>query len=159
MLLIASQVNEIRYFDNKGERTPMSLCLLCVVIIILWLLVKLISSSAKFRRQGCHFSSFRLSMSETGIERVDGPLSDKQRSPYYQETISQKIHRKTVSNPLVPAGVFLTTCALVGGLRAFTKGNTKKSNLFMRYRVAAQGFTVVALLVGTFYTASSSSRT
>ena len=45
-------------------------------------------------------------------------------------------------------GVFATTCALTMGLYSFRKGQTQRSQLMMRFRVAAQAFTIGAVLVG-----------
>ena len=97
-------------------------------------------------------------MSASEKEHIPKAVDAAQRNPYHAEAFSQKVYRKTVANPLVPFGVALTTAALLGGLRAFTKGNVRKSNLFMRYRVAAQGFTVVVLLGGTFWTAVNAQK-
>lgn len=38
------------------------------------------------------------------------------------------------------------------GLRAFHQGKTRQSQLLMRGRIFAQGFTVVAIVVGVFAT-------
>lgn len=39
------------------------------------------------------------------------------------------------------------------GLRAFHQGKTRQSQLLMRGRIFAQGFTVLAIVVGVFATA------
>lgn len=39
------------------------------------------------------------------------------------------------------------------GLRAFHQGKTRQSQLLMRGRIFAQGFTIVAIVVGMFATA------
>ncbi|XP_034399291.1 HIG1 domain family member 2A, mitochondrial [Cyclopterus lumpus] len=69
------------------------------------------------------------------------------------ETFKEKFLRKTKENPFVPIGCLGTAGALVYGLRAFNQGKTRQSQLMMRGRIFAQGFTVVAIIVGVFVTA------
>ncbi|KAG2456164.1 HIG1 domain family member 2A, mitochondrial [Polypterus senegalus] len=64
------------------------------------------------------------------------------------EGFKEKFLRKTKENPFVPVGCLATAAALTYGLIAFKKGKTRQSQLLMRTRIAAQGFTVVAILVG-----------
>ncbi|XP_022917462.1 HIG1 domain family member 2A, mitochondrial [Onthophagus taurus] len=64
------------------------------------------------------------------------------------ETTKDKFIRKMKENPFVPIGCLATTAALGYGIWSFSSGNTKMSQMMMRTRVAAQGFTIVALLVG-----------
>jgi hypothetical protein len=47
-------------------------------------------------------------------------------------------------------GMGLTVFALFRGVTAFRSGDQQKSQQMMRMRVAAQGFTLVAALVGMF---------
>uniref|UniRef100_A0A3P9BT19 HIG1 hypoxia inducible domain family, member 2A n=1 Tax=Maylandia zebra TaxID=106582 RepID=A0A3P9BT19_9CICH len=69
------------------------------------------------------------------------------------ETFKEKFARKTKENPFVPIGCLGTAGALIYGLRAFHQGKTRQSQLLMRGRIFAQGFTVVAIIVGVFATA------
>ncbi|TNN37998.1 HIG1 domain family member 2A [Liparis tanakae] len=69
------------------------------------------------------------------------------------ETFKEKFLRKTKENPFVPIGCLGTAGALVYGLRAFNQGKTRQSQLMMRGRIFAQGFTVVAIIAGVFITA------
>uniref|UniRef100_A0A8C7XP10 HIG1 hypoxia inducible domain family, member 2A n=1 Tax=Oryzias sinensis TaxID=183150 RepID=A0A8C7XP10_9TELE len=69
------------------------------------------------------------------------------------ETFKEKFIRKTKENPFVPIGCLGTAGALMYGLRAFHQGKTRQSQLLMRGRIFAQGFTVVAIIVGVFATA------
>ncbi|XP_034546367.1 HIG1 domain family member 2A, mitochondrial [Notolabrus celidotus] len=69
------------------------------------------------------------------------------------ETFKEKFMRKTKENPFVPIGCLGTAGALIYGLRAFHQGKTRQSQLLMRGRIFAQGFTVVAIIVGVFTTA------
>ncbi|EDW82578.1 HIG1 domain family member 2A, mitochondrial [Drosophila tropicalis] len=68
------------------------------------------------------------------------------------ETTKEKLQRKIKENPLVPIGCLATTAALTMGLYNFRTGNRKMSQLMMRTRIAAQGFTVLALVVGVVMT-------
>ncbi|XP_062539666.1 HIG1 domain family member 2A, mitochondrial [Armigeres subalbatus] len=66
----------------------------------------------------------------------------------HAETTREKMSRKLHENPLVPIGCFATLCALGYGLWSFRKGQRQMSQYMMRTRILAQGFTVVALIVG-----------
>lgn len=65
-----------------------------------------------------------------------------------QESSSDKFKRKFKENPFVPIGCGLTATALCYGLYSFSKGRTRQSQHMMRWRIAAQGFTVAALMFG-----------
>lgn len=77
---------------------------------------------------------------------------------FKDETFKEKFLRKTKENPFVPIGCLGTAGALFYGLRAFHQGKTRQSQLLMRGRILAQGFTVVALVVGVFATALRSKQ-
>ncbi|KAM5299226.1 HIG1 domain family member 2A, mitochondrial [Ctenodactylus gundi] len=64
------------------------------------------------------------------------------------EGFKEKFLRKTRENPMVPIGCLGTAAALTYGLYCFHRGQSHRSQLMMRTRIAAQGFTVVAILVG-----------
>ncbi|KAJ6639679.1 HIG1 domain family member 2A, mitochondrial [Pseudolycoriella hygida] len=70
------------------------------------------------------------------------------------ESKRDKLIRKIKENPLVPIGCLATATALGMGLWQFRKGNSKMSQTMMRVRIGAQGFTVLALLVGVMMTMS-----
>ncbi|CAB1337595.1 unnamed protein product [Coregonus sp. 'balchen'] len=70
-----------------------------------------------------------------------------------EETFQEKFMRKSKENPFVPIGCLGTAGALMYGLRAFKQGKTRQSQLLMRGRIFAQGFTVVAIIFGVFATA------
>ncbi|KAM9310124.1 HIG1 domain family member 2A, mitochondrial [Pholidichthys leucotaenia] len=73
-----------------------------------------------------------------------------------EETFKEKFMRKTKANPFVPVGCLTTVGVLVYGLCAFQQGKTRRSQLLMRGRILAQGFTVVAIIGGVFATALKS---
>ncbi|XP_065155922.1 HIG1 domain family member 2A [Atheta coriaria] len=70
------------------------------------------------------------------------------------ETTKERMVRKMKENPLVPIGCLATASALVYGLYCFRRGERRMSQYMMRTRIAAQGFTVVALIAGLGFTAS-----
>ena len=50
-------------------------------------------------------------------------------------------------------GLSVTTFALMYGMWQMRTGNKEMSQKMMRLRVGAQGFTVIALLAGVYYSA------
>ena len=72
------------------------------------------------------------------------PLDILESSPATRPTFWEKFS----SNPFIPVGVLATCFALGNGLRHLYKRDTRKQQTMMRLRVGAQGFTVVALIVG-----------
>ena len=59
------------------------------------------------------------------------------------------IMEKVKADPIVPAGALATAAVLLGGFRSFLKADSVTSQKMMRGRVMAQGFTIVAIGVGT----------
>ncbi|XP_014279946.1 HIG1 domain family member 2A, mitochondrial [Halyomorpha halys] len=70
------------------------------------------------------------------------------------ETGTEKLIRKFKENPLVPIGALATTGCLSYGLYSFRRGERRMSQMMMRARVAAQGFTVLAIVGGLLLTAN-----
>jgi len=66
----------------------------------------------------------------------------------HQESANEKLMRKFKENPLIPIGCLLTTGFLVNGLFKFGRRDMAGSQKMMRGRIAAQGFTIFALLFG-----------
>ncbi|KAM4747632.1 HIG1 domain family member 2A, mitochondrial [Rhinophrynus dorsalis] len=64
------------------------------------------------------------------------------------EGFKNKFIRKMKENPFVPIGCLATAGALTYGLISFKQGKTQQSQMMMRTRIGAQGFTVVAILFG-----------
>nr|XP_046262271.1 HIG1 domain family member 2A, mitochondrial [Scatophagus argus] len=75
-----------------------------------------------------------------------------------EETFKEKFLRKTKENPFVPIGCLATAGALTFGLRAFHQGKTRQSQMWMRARIFAQGFTVVTIVVGVVVTALKTNK-
>uniref|UniRef100_A0A1B6EH42 HIG1 domain-containing protein n=1 Tax=Clastoptera arizonana TaxID=38151 RepID=A0A1B6EH42_9HEMI len=69
-----------------------------------------------------------------------------------EESIKEKFIRKFKESPLVPIGALATTLCLLFGLQSMRKGRSRHSQLLMRGRILAQGFTVVAIITGLGYT-------
>ncbi|KAI9256118.1 hypoxia induced protein conserved region-domain-containing protein [Helicostylum pulchrum] len=67
------------------------------------------------------------------------------------ETGLDKIKRKAREEPFVPAGVALTCFALLAATVGIRTGNKVYTNNMFRLRVAAQGFTVMAMVGGSIY--------
>ncbi|KAM0752238.1 hypothetical protein T439DRAFT_324305 [Meredithblackwellia eburnea MCA 4105] len=67
------------------------------------------------------------------------------------ETTWERLTKKFKEEPLVPLGIAATVFALGGATSALQKGNRTQFNKFLRYRVAAQGLTIVAALGGSVY--------
>ncbi|RFU78730.1 mitochondrial hypoxia responsive domain-containing [Trichoderma arundinaceum] len=69
----------------------------------------------------------------------------------YNERPMRKVKRKLREEPLVPLGIGLTVLAFVNAYRALRKGDSRQANRMFRARVAAQGFTVIAMVAGSMY--------
>ncbi|KAE8614951.1 hypothetical protein XENTR_v10008363 [Xenopus tropicalis] len=74
-------------------------------------------------------------------------------STYGDEGFKSKFIRKVKENPFVPIGCLATAGALTYGLISFKQGKTQQSQLLMRTRILAQGFTVAAIMFGVVMTA------
>ncbi|KAG8439360.1 hypothetical protein GDO86_005543 [Hymenochirus boettgeri] len=81
---------------------------------------------------------------------IDGFVPSK---PPSNEGFKNKFLRKMQENPFVPIGCLATAGALTYGLISFKQGKTQQSQLLMRTRIIAQGFTVAAIMVGVVMTA------
>ncbi|EAW77911.1 HIG1 hypoxia inducible domain family member 2B [Homo sapiens] len=72
------------------------------------------------------------------------------------EGFKEKFLRKTRENPVVPIGFLCTAAVLTNGLYCFHQGNSQCSRLMMHTQIAAQGFTIAAILLGLAATAMKS---
>jgi hypothetical protein len=59
--------------------------------------------------------------------------------------------RKMKKEPLIPIGMALTFGALYNATRSVRRGDHQGAQKFFRARVAAQGFTVLAMVFGGYY--------
>jgi hypothetical protein len=53
--------------------------------------------------------------------------------------------------PLIPLGCALTTWALLGATRSIRAGTKERTNQMFRRRIYAQGFTIAAMVAGSYY--------
>ncbi|RGP79588.1 altered inheritance-mitochondria mitochondrial [Fusarium longipes] len=79
------------------------------------------------------------------------PSSFDGEGELHNERPMQKVVRKIKEEPLIPLGIGLTTLAFINAYRALRRGDSKQANRMFRARVAAQGFTVFAMLAGSMY--------
>ncbi|KAK3904594.1 hypoxia induced protein conserved region-domain-containing protein [Staphylotrichum tortipilum] len=89
---------------------------------------------------------------------ADGPLPGRPlpssfdgNEDFYNESGAKKIVRKIKEEPLIPIGCALTVAAFVNAYRAMRRGDHHGVQRMFRARVAAQGFTVVAMVAGGMY--------
>ncbi|KZT59062.1 hypothetical protein CALCODRAFT_481829, partial [Calocera cornea HHB12733] len=68
-----------------------------------------------------------------------------------RETYVQKGLRKCKEQPVVPVGVLLTTLAFLGATRSLRTGDKAAFNLYLRFRVLAQGLTVLGCVAGAYW--------
>ncbi|KAI8120317.1 hypothetical protein FF38_13432 [Lucilia cuprina] len=85
-------------------------------------------------------------------EDLDWIQMRQESGPVFPESTKEKMMRKIKENPLVPIGCLATASALGFGLYNFRTGNRKMSQMMMRARILAQGFTVAALVTGVVMT-------
>jgi len=62
-----------------------------------------------------------------------------------------KLKRLILADPLVPIGCLVTIAALIGATRAMRKNDHRTANKMFRRRIYAQGFTIVAIVLGSGY--------
>lgn len=73
------------------------------------------------------------------------------RRYFFNERPLQKVLRKLKEEPLVPLGTFLTCLAFYRAWRGVRTGNQVQAQRMFRFRVAAQAFTVAAMVAGGLY--------
>ncbi|POR32396.1 Respiratory supercomplex factor 1, mitochondrial [Tolypocladium paradoxum] len=95
----------------------------------------------------------QLSMADRPPPAFSGqmPSSFDDNQDFYNERPMQKVVRKIKEEPLVPLGIGLTVFAFVNAYRALRRGDSQQANKMFRARVAAQGFTVIAMVAGSMY--------
>ncbi|KAJ3786484.1 hypoxia induced protein conserved region-domain-containing protein [Lentinula aff. detonsa] len=91
-------------------------------------------------------------MSSAGTDSNDAPIHvpihpDSQR---WSEGYREKAIRKTMENPWVPLGTLITAGTLTMAAIRLRQGNSRKFQIWLRYRVAFQAFTIFAVLGGLY---------
>ncbi|KAK7743445.1 Respiratory supercomplex factor 1, mitochondrial [Cytospora paraplurivora] len=86
------------------------------------------------------------------------PSSFDENEDFYNESGLQKTLRRMKREPFVPIGCALTVVAFAAAYRAMRKGDHHQVQRMFRARVAAQGFTVVAMVVGGLYFGAERNR-
>jgi len=82
----------------------------------------------------------------------------KKQFDFYDEINSKKsntwehVTKISKQNPFVPLGALVTLIVLGKGVIAMKNKDPKTSQKMMRYRVVAQGATIIALVIGTLGT-------
>ncbi|KAB5584985.1 hypoxia induced protein conserved region-domain-containing protein [Coniochaeta sp. 2T2.1] len=79
------------------------------------------------------------------------PSSFDENEDFFNENGLQKFLRKMKKEPLIPIGMALTVGALYNATRSVRRGDHKGAQKYFRARVAAQGFTVLAMVFGGYY--------
>ncbi|KAI9888012.1 MAG: Respiratory supercomplex factor 1, mitochondrial [Watsoniomyces obsoletus] len=79
------------------------------------------------------------------------PSSFEQDPEFLNESIFQFLGRRIREEPLIPIGCAFTCWALVEAAKSVRSGDRNRTNRMFRRRIYAQGFTVVAMLVGSLY--------
>lgn len=81
-------------------------------------------------------------------------LSSSPNSDFYNENGFQKVSRRLREEPLIPLGCIATVAAFTGAYRAMRRGDHQQVQRMFRARVAAQAFTVIAMVAGSWYYAA-----
>ncbi|KAK4097109.1 hypothetical protein N658DRAFT_518847 [Parathielavia hyrcaniae] len=86
------------------------------------------------------------------------PSSFDSNDDFYNESGFRKVLRRLKEEPLIPVGCALTVAAFVNAYRAMRRGDHLKVQRMFRARVAAQAFTVVAMVAGGMYYAEDRNK-
>ncbi|KAF9027497.1 hypothetical protein BDZ89DRAFT_1066803 [Hymenopellis radicata] len=89
---------------------------------------------------------------ESAYKELTKPDPDNPRAIYHDPNQSggQRFWSRMKREPLIPAGALLTAFVFCGIVYHSNKRNTRQVQLWMRYRVAAQGLTVCAVVLGMY---------
>ncbi|KAL6242309.1 Respiratory supercomplex factor 1, mitochondrial [Rhinocladiella similis] len=70
---------------------------------------------------------------------------------FFEESRFQKLWRKIRQEPLIPVGCAATCYALYMATRSIRAGDHHQTNRMFRARIYAQGFTLLALVAGSYF--------
>ncbi|KAI7482800.1 hypothetical protein KC357_g3600 [Hortaea werneckii] len=85
------------------------------------------------------------------INTAPPPSSFDDDSEFYEESRWAKLQRRIKEEPLIPLGCALTCWALIEATRSIRTGDKHRTNRMFRRRIYAQGFTVLAMVLGSAY--------
>jgi DNA anti-recombination protein RmuC len=91
-----------------------------------------------------------LSLPDIKLQNFGAQLMSLYRE-FYEENRWQKFSRRLTEEPLIPLGCVLTCMALFGATRSIRSGDHNRTQRMFRARIAAQGFTLVAMVAGSMY--------
>jgi len=82
----------------------------------------------------------------------NSPLpSSFDNAEFEEESGFGRLTRRMREEPLIPLGCLATCAALYAAQRSIKAGDKHRTNRMFRLRIAAQGFTIVAMMVGAKY--------
>lgn len=79
------------------------------------------------------------------------PVPSSFGDEFFEESRSQKLFRKIRQEPLIPLGCLATSYALYQASRSIRAGNPVRTNKMFRARIYAQGFTLAAIVAGSYF--------
>ncbi|RMZ80765.1 hypothetical protein DV738_g2703, partial [Chaetothyriales sp. CBS 135597] len=79
------------------------------------------------------------------------PVGSSFDDDFFEESRFQKFTRKIMQEPLIPFGCLATSYALYQASKSIRQGNPVRTNKMFRARIYAQGFTLVAVVIGGFF--------
>ncbi|KAF2717612.1 hypothetical protein K431DRAFT_341243 [Polychaeton citri CBS 116435] len=85
------------------------------------------------------------------INTAPPPSSFDDNADFYEESRFAKLKRRVIEEPLIPLGCALTCWALYEATKAIKTGDHHRTNRMFRRRIYAQGFTILAMVVGSAY--------
>ena len=89
--------------------------------------------------------------SPTPLSAGDIPSSFDHDPDFFNEGRANKLWRKIKQEPLIPLGCLATCYALYMASQSIRQGDSVRTNKMFRARIYAQGFTLVAIVAGSFY--------
>lgn len=92
------------------------------------------------------------------INTAPPPSSFDDDPEFFEENRWKKFKRRLIEEPLIPLGCAATCWALFEAGRSIRSGDKEKTNRMFRRRIYAQGFTLVAVYVGSLYWDSDRKR-
>jgi hypothetical protein len=84
-------------------------------------------------------------------EQTQMPSSFDSNPDFHEENRWAKLGRKLKEEPLIPVGCLATCYALYQASKSIRQGDHHQTNRMFRARIYAQGFTLVALVVGSIF--------